>query len=345
MNIPGAHKIKNLFLAARARFPQNEAIILAYHRIFAPKTDPQLLCTSPRNFEEHLKIISQHYNPISLQALGKATKVNKVPNKSIVITFDDGYVDNLLYAKPLLEKYRIPATIFVSTHYVNKKKEFWWDELERIILLAPALPEKLSLSINKKEYTWLLTNQKKHNQHLQKWDVLQKPKNDSHRLYLDLHTLLKPLSFEKKEIILQKLASWARVQNKARHNYHVASHEELIKLSRSPFIEIGSHTVTHSNLAAQTQEKQSYEITQSKKYLENIIKKPVNSFSYPFGTHNDIGTKLPSMVKKTGYALATANYPNLVTKRTDPFLLPRYLVRNWDGKTFYKQVEKWFNGE
>lgn len=342
MNIPGKNKIKNLFQAVAAKSFQASSIILAYHRIFDPKTDPQLLCVSPHNFEEQLKIIAQNYYPISLQSLQRAIKTNTIPNKSVAITFDDGYVDNLLYAKPLLEKYKIPATVFISTHAINQKKELWWDELERIILLPAALPQKLSLTIDKKEYNWLLINQKKHVNYTSTWDVLQKPRNDRFKLYLDLHKLLKPLPFAKKEVILKELASWARVSDRVRPNYHVMSQEELRKLSQSPFIEIGSHTVTHSNLAHQTEQEQAYEITQSKKQLEKIIQKPITSFSYPFGTHNDIGKQLPSQIQKTGYALATANYPSPVTKNIDPFLLPRYLVRNWNGQIFHKKVTQWF---
>ena len=63
-----------------------------------------------------------------------------VPSAGVVVTFDDGYADNFHNAKPLLERYEIPATVFVTTGYLQDQREFWWDELERILLQPGTLP-------------------------------------------------------------------------------------------------------------------------------------------------------------------------------------------------------------
>jgi peptidoglycan/xylan/chitin deacetylase (PgdA/CDA1 family) len=299
--------------------PINKSIILAYHRILNPKTDPQLLCTTPQNFEEQLKIISKFYNPISLAELRSAIIEKKIPNKSTVITFDDGYVDNLLFAKPLLEKYKIPATVFITTDYVNKNKEFWWDELERIVL-----PK------NKQ----------------QNWDATQELfPNDHCKKYLSLHTKLKNLSFKELEKALEKIKENLVDTSKIRKNYRALTGEEIKDLSKSKYIEIGSHGTTHSKLSGQKIETQIKEIKESKEFLEKIIQKPVTSFSYPFGTREDISQELPELLEKNKYFLATANFPSLITKKTNLFLLPRYLVRNWDGKIFHSHLKRWFNGQ
>jgi peptidoglycan/xylan/chitin deacetylase (PgdA/CDA1 family) len=50
----------------------------------------------------------------------------------VILTFDDGYADNLLVAKPHLEAYDVPATVFVSSGFLGGGREFWWDRLERV---------------------------------------------------------------------------------------------------------------------------------------------------------------------------------------------------------------------
>ena len=102
------------------------AVVLMYHRIATPAHDHWQLSVSPQNFEAHLQVLKQ-YNVFDL-----ATLVTQVPNNGIAISFDDGYIDNYTIAKPLLEKYHLPATFFITNGSLGKQTEFWWDELEHI---------------------------------------------------------------------------------------------------------------------------------------------------------------------------------------------------------------------
>jgi len=325
------------------RKPINQALILAYHRIFNPVNDPILLSVNPENFESQLKIISQHYKPISLPDLAKAIRNKSVPNRAIVLTFDDGYVDNLLFAKPLLEKYQIPATIFITTHGITNLREPWWDELEKIILLPPSLPKKLSCVIANKSYHWDITVQKDHVSHLQGWNISQNNyPNDRFKLYMALHNIIKLLLPSQQEEIINFLSSWANVPLKNRPHYRIMNQQEIQELHKSHVIEIGSHTVTHPQLATQSYQDQLFELSTSKKQLEAIIQQPVTSFSYPFGNKYEIGRKTPKLVSLCNYNLAVANYPASITKRTNPFLLPRFIVRNWNHETFRANLKQWF---
>jgi peptidoglycan/xylan/chitin deacetylase (PgdA/CDA1 family) len=58
----------------------------------------------------------------------------RLPANAAAVTFDDGYADNLKAAKPRLQRAGAPATVFIATGYVGERREFWWDELARIIL-------------------------------------------------------------------------------------------------------------------------------------------------------------------------------------------------------------------
>jgi peptidoglycan/xylan/chitin deacetylase (PgdA/CDA1 family) len=86
--------------------------------------------------------------PIPLQQLVEALQEGKVPARAVVVTFDDGYPDNLHEAMPLLERYDISATMFVTAGQLGSQREPWWDELDRLLLQPGILPPKLRLNIN-----------------------------------------------------------------------------------------------------------------------------------------------------------------------------------------------------
>ena len=105
-----------------------------YHRIAAPPSDLWRLAVSPSHFVEHLDVIRADFHPISLYDLVKAIGAGSMPRRAVAFTFDDGYRDNLYTAKPLLERYDVPATVFVTTEYIDAKTDFWWDEIEQLLV-------------------------------------------------------------------------------------------------------------------------------------------------------------------------------------------------------------------
>src|SRR5262249_2294293 len=129
-------------------------LILLYHRVAELPLDPLLLTVTPAHFEEHLQVLSRVAKPLSLRTLVRSLQANEVTLHGVVITFDDGAADNLHNAKPLLERYNIPATVFVATEYSKGEREFWWDELERLLLASPELPESLNLKLNGTSVNW-----------------------------------------------------------------------------------------------------------------------------------------------------------------------------------------------
>lgn len=129
--------------------------------------------------------------------------------------------------------------------------------------------------------------------------------------------------------------------NTNRNNQGRALNEmELIKLSKEPLIEIGSHTITHPHLTALSIIDQKKEIAESKMNLENIIKKRIIGFSYPFGTGKDYNKQTINLVKTSGYTYANANFPGRVNKFSNPYELPRIIIRNWPIEVFIKKMRK-----
>src|SRR5687767_8520588 len=99
-----ASRLVHRLLAGR-RVREPRALILVYHRVTQIDSDPQLLCVGPRRFAEHMEVLRKDYHPLSLRDLQQRVRDGGIPRKGVVVTFDDGYADNLYEAKPLLERH------------------------------------------------------------------------------------------------------------------------------------------------------------------------------------------------------------------------------------------------
>ena len=122
--------VRNRMLALRSRFFGGRAVaaILLYHRVIDCPEHPYGMCVSPRNFEEHLALLSANYRVVPLPSLFSQAPTDR---PLVAVTFDDGYADNLENALPLLEAHQIPATFFVTTSCLEPGSRYWWDELAR----------------------------------------------------------------------------------------------------------------------------------------------------------------------------------------------------------------------
>ena len=317
-------------------------MILFYHRVANLSSDPQLLSVSPHHFAEHLEHVCKYYHPMSLLELVRALAAKRVPNRAVVITFDDGYADNLWNAKPLLDRYDVPATIFVATGYAVQNREFWWDELEKILLLPERLPSSLALNVNGEYYAWDLHETEERS--TLRWDVtMEFCPSPRYKVYKELQRLLRPLDNTGQHQVLNALALWAGVSRDEHPANRTLNHDELKALDEGK-IEIGSHSITHPLLSKQPLEVQKREIAVSKRYLEDILGHSVNSFSYPYGGEDAADENTEKIVREAGYEMACCTVRAPVTRYSNPYWLPRYLVRNWDGEEFASRLKSGFHG-
>jgi peptidoglycan/xylan/chitin deacetylase (PgdA/CDA1 family) len=324
-----------------------KAIILLYHRVAELGSDPQLLCVTPQHFAEHLEVLARDYHPFSLDSLRRRQALNLWRPRSVVVTFDDGYADNLHHARPLLAKFGVPGTVFVVAGQVGETREFWWDDLARILLETPSLPEQLELTIATRAYTWHLTpsvgSETNAGSNCQGWHVLMKTDpNPRHVAYREIASLLRPLDGESREHLLVQMAAWAGLGWAGRPEYRQLDVAGLQELVYPGLVSVGAHTMTHPVLSALSTEMQQMEISSSKRRLEEILGQSVISFSYPFGGAGDYTAETIRLVEESGFACACSNFPGLIRPFADPFQLPRFLVRDWDGDEFANRLQRWF---
>ena len=347
MRIPGLKRIlrKGSALFRRRRIG---GVILAYHRVADLSRDPQALAVTPEHFSEHLAVLAKQTQLVSLAEMARGMKTDTLPTNAVAVTFDDGYADNLLVAKPLLERHVVPVTVFVTTGHVDEPNEFWWDDLERIALGPGTRPDTLQIQIGGRQHNWSLKptcyEPPKYHPNGKSWTLMQ-PDDPTprHGLYRSLSAALHPLPPDERDSLMQTLHTWSRVGWTRRETHRALTVDELVRL-KSPLVEIGGHTVRHPLLAHLPIKQQQSEIQIGKNRLEEILGKRVDSFSYPFGYCGSYTSDSVDLVREAGFLTACANFEGLVHRQCDPFQFPRFLVRDWDGDQFARRLRHWFNG-
>ncbi len=334
--------IRNVWHKVR-QFLEPKAVVLMYHRVDQLSGDPWQLAVSPAHFEEHLRVIRRHWKPVSLLKLARYVADGSVIDRSVALTFDDGYVDNFEQAKPLLEKYQIPATFFITTRNCEEKTGFWWDELQQIILETPTLPEKVTIDIGGERLHYALDEETTLNPSLQDiqrgWITSQQPPTKRCHLYLELWQRIRPLAADEQLNVMTALRDWAGQLPAKPTELTCMTPDQIQALLTNPLFSIGGHTVTHPALADQPSDVQQSEIRNGKAYLDLLTDKPVQLFAYPYGSYTDETVRI---LDEAGIRLAVTTRAGAVTKSSQLLQVNRYQVADWDGDVFASRLTQWF---
>jgi peptidoglycan/xylan/chitin deacetylase (PgdA/CDA1 family) len=336
LRLPGKRRLSWAANWLGRRYGRNWSI-LAYHRVAEPDADPWGLCVSPENFDQQLQVLRTTCRCMRLQDLAEGALANDLPARAVALTFDDGYADNLRAAE-LLDRHRIPATVFLASGSIGFEREFWWDELERIFLQPGTLPRELELTTATERHRWHLGSAAEYSResfsHHRKWQVRQRAPTRRHEMYMRIYRLLRPLSVADREAVLAQLRAWAGVPREARATHRTLSAREVADLVRGSWVEVGAHTVDHLELPGLADDEQHRQIAQSKADCERMAGRQVSAFSYPF---NLLDAKSKALVRASGLQHACAGDGELKRAR-DRFALPRTAILNWGRDRFARQM-------
>ncbi|HJV66341.1 MAG TPA: polysaccharide deacetylase family protein [Geomonas sp.] len=291
-------------------------LVLLYHRVTTLSVDPEMLAVSPENFRAQLRLIKERFPLVRFEE-----DWDKAARPAICITFDDGYADNALEALPILEELGVPATFFVSTGTVDTRQQFWWDELQQILLEPRELPASFTLPGGGAR-SWPATG-----------------KAEREELYRFLVPLLTGAETGRRKEIMAELRSWAACPGEADDRHRALTLDELRRLSASPWVTIGAHTVSHSQLSSLSTSAQREEIRESKRQLESWLGKEITVFSYPYGKRSQYTSKSAELCREAGFTKTAANFPGQAHRWSDPQQIPRMLVRNWPADEFARRLK------
>jgi len=329
-----------------ARRPiERNGLILVYHRVAELGCDPFGISVSPWRFAEQLQVLRRSARVIPLRRLVRSLRSGSIPRQSVAVTFDDGYADNLEAAKPLLERFDVPATIFIATGQLDRAREFWWDELERVFLEPGRLPRILRLELAGAVRNWALGAAAEYQEDTARrwrgWKCWERAPTPRHATFFAVWKAVQLLSEKHRQDALDAIAAWSGQGLEARPSYRTLCERQLRDLAAGDLIEIGAHTVTHAALCEHPVRVQRAEIRQSRTRLEEILGRDVASFAYPYGARSE---ETVEIVRECGFSYACSTDPDRVVPGADHFQLPRVQIEDWDGDEFAKRLRAWFDG-
>ncbi len=264
--------------------------ILTFHRVVPDRGVKRVGNTeievTPHYLENIIEYFSKrNYAFISLDQLFLILKgEEKINNKFVVFTFDDGYVDNLTHAYPILKKHNIPFTIYVTTNFPDRKAIIWWYLLEDLILER----DRVEIEVEGRPYRFECSTAR------EKMDTFSTIRalviGIGEDNFADkMKTIFKPYGIDIYKKTDELALSWPQIQ----------------QLSMDSLVTIAAHTVNHYALNRLPEAVVKEEIMESKKKLESYTGGAVDHFAYPYGSGREIGEREGRIVKGLGFKTAT----------------------------------------
>jgi len=283
---------------------RNRAVVLMYHRVLPSLIEEQSfvqpgMYVTTRTFKKHLTFLKNEFEILSLSELVRRYKAGESIDGSCVITFDDGWRDNYLHAFPVLQEFKLPATIFLATGFIGSDHLFW--------------PEELSFYLRQPELKKIIGN----NQVLKQY-VKQIPNANNESEFLDNAVIaLKGWSPNKREDILDQFRVFFK---RTPSNRLLMNWQEAKTMHDSGLVDFGAHTVNHVILDQVQMKEAEKEIAQSKSDIESYLNRSSDFFAYPNGNYN---RDLRDIVKRNGFAGAVTTTKGWNSHQKDIFTISR----------------------
>jgi peptidoglycan/xylan/chitin deacetylase (PgdA/CDA1 family) len=327
-----AHRLRRRI--DRVVHPGGRGVVLLYHRVADEDSDPFGLCITPERFAEHMRVVREVSRPVTLDAFAAGLRDGSLPDRAVAITFDDGYTDNREEAEPILADLGVPGLVFVTTGPGGREREFWWDELERVLLQPGELPARLELTVGDSVRHWDLGDDRlytvdRHAPH-RGWRILDEDRpTRRHAVFRELYYLLQPLDVAGRTRVLDELLAWAGEQaGTVRPKRRAMQPAEAAALGAGGTVDVGAHTVHHPALPSLSADAQRVEMEASKRHLEEWTGRPVTAFAYPYGLHDAASV---DAARAAGFTCACSGRYAHARPGIDMFTIPRIETPAVDG--------------
>ena len=266
---------------------EHPCIILTYHRFVDNRSiylsKGPVMHHEIMEFEKEIMYLKQHYHIVSIdEAVHRIKKKLGFSRPSVVLTFDDGYLDNYTLAYPVLKKYGVPATIYLTAGLIGTSERTWPDQIELALIETrqdrlnhPALFDGKPMAISSK--------------------------TEKEKVCLDIGQCLKALPNEQRRHIVTDILDSLGVNGGTERAPRVMLNWEEVRKMAQDGITFGSHSFTHPILSRMPVEKAKEEIFKSKKILEEHLGVEVKHFAFPNGGENDFSEELREYCRGIGF--------------------------------------------
>jgi peptidoglycan/xylan/chitin deacetylase (PgdA/CDA1 family) len=219
----------------------------------------------------------------------------------VAVTFDDGYANNFEVATPVLNRYGIPATFYVTTDCIDRNQLPWIARIRRAFRTT-------------RRQSWQAPDGRR-------LALMNSNLREIARVYACEHCA--QLAGQQQEQVIEAIEGALDIEPATPDTCRMLSWEELRRMVRSGHT-VGSHTVSHPNLAHVGSEELKTELIESRRRLEHELGVPVAHFAYP----NPIltphwTTRTVAAIRRAGYLTAVIATPGIVRREDDPLCLHR----------------------
>ncbi|MDP2559549.1 polysaccharide deacetylase family protein [Psychrobium sp. 1_MG-2023] len=294
----GLHR---LFQGVGSLFSSNRLSILIYHQVLEREDPFRSDLPTAFLFKQQMALIKQYFTPLGLDEALELLAKKKLPANSIVVTFDDGYVNNLQIAAPILKSLNIPATVFVATAFTDGEN-MWNDNIIDLIAFDGICEfdfSSIGLGVHQVS-------------------------NQQQRLSLINSTLeaLKYVPYQERASRVKEIMMAHQFENASSKMMNWAQLEQLNEYG----VSIGAHTDEHPILAVLESEQQQQQIERNIEKLSQLpyVRSPL-LFAYPNGRFGeDYNDQTMSLLSKLAIPFAVTTHAGVSSPTTDPLQLPRY---------------------
>lgn len=286
-------------------FKGNKLGILIYHRVLRSNDWIRPHEPSVTAFDWQVSVLKKAFHILPLDQAIRHLASGRLPHRAVSITFDDGYLDNLENAVPVLKRHGASATFFISTGYDNSRS--MWNDV-----ILDAIRDTRRTVLNLPEYELPCLGLESYEQRL--------------RAAESVIAKIKYKPWLEREAIALRISS---ILNTEIATDLMMKQDDLKRMSQSGML-LGAHTVNHPILTSLSDSELEAEVLRSKQYLEEIVDNPVTMFAYPNGKPGrDFKIEQRSLIEKLGFDLAVTTQWGCASPSTDPFMLPRFTP--WDA--------------
>ena len=286
-------------------------VVLTYHRVLPTShhassfSTPGIIVT-PETFDLHMRFLRRHFNPVDINEFARLLRSGESPApRTCLVTFDDGWHDNLEFALPVVQRHQVPATLFVAVDYVGTDQCFWQETLARRLFEvrhqpgAAGLFEDLGIAVT----------------------ISQHPDEARNVIWKMIGELKEKRPDEVPALLAKLDVMFPVVANPGVDRF--LSWEELSQLSSDGLFWVGSHGMSHTPMTRLAPDHVRNELRASRHVIQSRLGSNINSFAYPNGDSDD---QVATLVRDAGYAVAFTTRRGFVTTHDDPMLLPRMNV-------------------
>jgi len=297
---PDAGRRARLRRVAKAKY-----VVLTYHRVGTEGAP--LYCKLPRHvFAEQMAYLARHFRVISVQQMMEEIQdPDRIGGQAVAITFDDGYRGTYTEAFPILRRYGLPATVYLTAGAVESGETLWYDQ---IFLRFQKAASHLQLTLDAPRSYQLTTFERRIEAATEVVGYLRTLPEDSRWRWCEEFGAKIPLQ---RSELQGAMMTWEQARTMQRNA-----------------ISFGAHTMTHPVVSRLSSGQLVDELRDSKLLIEKRLDRAVEHFAFPFGKASECGSETGTVLSNLGFQTAMTSITGVNEYGADPFRLRRLGVGN-----------------